>query len=205
MTSPEYLAQLQAFMPPWLGNAWRDDAEAINVRELQPFADGLARVDARADELLLRELDPRGTIELIGEWEADLGLPDDCLPAAATLQERQAAVVAQLTLQGGQSIPYFLGVAEKLGYEGVEITEIRPFVFGGSEFGGDDQFGPDDIRYEWEVTVPGERLVDFEYGVAEFGITPYGDWRAAEDLECRFRRSQPSHTYLIFNYLGAGA
>jgi hypothetical protein len=43
------------------------------------------------------ELNPYTTTELITEWEAAVGLPDACLPAATTLAERRKYVIFRLS------------------------------------------------------------------------------------------------------------
>ena len=43
------------------------------------------------------ELDPYSTTELITEWETAVGLPDACLPAATTIEERRDYVVFRLS------------------------------------------------------------------------------------------------------------
>lgn len=46
---------------------------------------------------LVSELNPYSTEQLITEWERSVGLPDACLPAATTLQERRDQVIFRLT------------------------------------------------------------------------------------------------------------
>ncbi len=109
----------------------------------------------------------------------------------------------KLTGRGGASIPYFLGLAEDLGYEGVTITEFRPFVFGWSRLGSPRwMLGPRSIRFYWMVNVPGERLTWFRFGAGVLGHDPHCAIARAEDLECRLRRWKPSHTELVFSYNG---
>lgn len=43
------------------------------------------------------ELNPHSTTELITEWETAVGLPDACLPAATSLDERRSYLVFRLT------------------------------------------------------------------------------------------------------------
>lgn len=45
---------------------------------------------------LATELDPRTTTDMITDWEAAMGLPDPCLPAATTLEQRRAWVLWRL-------------------------------------------------------------------------------------------------------------
>ena len=64
--SADYLSQLLALQPP--GAALPREPESIWVRLLAALADGFERVDARSNDLV-RESDPRSSIELITDWE----------------------------------------------------------------------------------------------------------------------------------------
>lgn len=196
-TTAQYLALLQNLLPP--GAAWPREDDADLTKILTAMADEFARIHCRALELF-EEADPRTTLELLGDWERVLGLPDDCTAAADTIQERRSAVLQRLTSLGGQSVAYFIGVAEALGYDGVEIEEYRPFECGASEC-GDPLNGPSSVRHEWRVAVPDPRVTDFRCGESECG-DPLGDIDRADDLECLLTRLKPAHTDLIFSYEG---
>lgn len=46
--------------------------------------------------VMIQELDPRTTRQMINEWETAVGLPDPCLPVAETLEERRQWVMWRL-------------------------------------------------------------------------------------------------------------
>ena len=71
-----------------------------------------------------RESDPAQTVELLEDWERAYGLPDHCTPLNATVQRRQAALVARIASQGAQSIAYYVSPAATLGYC-ITITEFQ--------------------------------------------------------------------------------
>lgn len=121
MTADDYRVLLQALLPH--GAAWPRDPDAVLTALLQAFADEFARVDVRVEDLF-NEMDPRTTYELLEDFERVTGLPDPCVPAEQTVNERRAALVTRLTGQGGQSIAYFLGLAAALGYGGPRWTPI---------------------------------------------------------------------------------
>jgi uncharacterized protein YmfQ (DUF2313 family) len=77
VTRDDYLAQLAALLPT--GPALSRDPDSALMRLLGLPAAELAEVDKRI-AALLAEADPRGTSELLPDWEADFGLPDDCSP-----------------------------------------------------------------------------------------------------------------------------
>lgn len=191
-----YLQQLQGYLPP--GQAWTRARSADLTKVLNIIAAELARVDARVQDLF-DEADPRTTDEMLTDWEHEYGLPDACTPTAITRQERIDALVEKYRRIGGQSPPYFIALAARLGYQ-IEIEEYRPFICGWSEC-GEALNGPDEVRYQWTVRVLGARLIDFYCGVSECGDA-LGDFRRAEDLECLLRLLQPAHTHLIVTYEG---
>ncbi len=86
-------------------------------------------VDGRAADLLETESDPPKTVELLPDWERNWGLPDPCYTAPQTIAQRQAALVARMTLYGSQSREFYINFAAFLGYT-ITITEYRPFMVG---------------------------------------------------------------------------
>lgn len=83
-----YAAMLTKLLPR--GRLWRRLLEGVLSRILLAIGDSLARIDQRALDLLA-EGDPTKTVELLPEYEADLGLPSD-----GTTDARRARVIAQL-------------------------------------------------------------------------------------------------------------
>jgi uncharacterized protein YmfQ (DUF2313 family) len=191
-----YLHSLQGLLPQ--GQAWTRDKSAVLTKVLELLAAELARVDTRI-QALHKEADPRTTVEMLTDWETHAGLPDTCTPAGVTYQERIAALVDKITRLGGQSPAFYIGIAERLGYE-IELVEYKPFICGYSEC-GDELNGGDEIRFQWVVRVLGARLTEFYCGVSECGDA-LGEFDQAEDLECILRLLKPAHTNLILSYEG---
>jgi uncharacterized protein YmfQ (DUF2313 family) len=112
--------------------------------------DGLCQywgfVDGRAADLLERESDPRKTIELLPDWERNWGLPDPCYTAPQTIAERQAALVARMTLWGSQSRQFYIDFAKQLGYT-ITISEYRPFMVGMDRVGDSRVYGDGSAPY----------------------------------------------------------
>lgn len=202
-----YLMMFQSLLPS--GQAWNRESGSSTTNLLTVMSSEFAKIHGRADDLL-NEADPRTTIELLSDWESNLGLPDTCTGGFNTIQERRDAVVQKVTMTGGQSAQYFKDVAAAIGYE-IEIAEFRPFVCGLSEcalteniqgnttliYGITDQ---EDIRFNWRVTVLGSRVTWFSCGVSELGKDHFAEIANASDLECLLNRIKPSHTNLIFSY-----
>ncbi|TCR60930.1 putative phage tail protein [Bosea sp. BK604] len=205
----DYAEALAALLPP--GPAWPRETGTA----LMGLVAGLAeiwgdRVDARAADLLERESDPRATIELLEDWERMAGLPDACLAEPLTIGDRQRALVARLTMLGGQSRAFFIGLAASLGYE-ITITEHSPFMAGISHVGDtryDDapdfrwEIGPAEVRYYWNIHMAAARLTWFRANAGQAGVDPHLRIGLATDLECLIRRFKPAHTEVFFDYTG---
>lgn len=185
------------------GPAWPREPDSI----LMQFVAGLAavwgeEVDPRAAALLTRESDPRFTSELLDEWERAWGLPDPCVTAPQTVEERRLALVSKITELGGQSRAFFIALAAAMGYT-ITITEYSPFIAGYSHAGDPYwQVGSPGIRFYWKVTVPNPRVSWFIAGQAHAGIDPMARIARAQDLECRLNQLKPGHTQIIFSYSG---
>ena len=190
-----YLEQFFALQPP--GPALPTDPESVWGRLLRGLAEEFERIETRSGNLV-RESDPRQSIELLPDWERVCGLPGDCAIAwDSTLQARRAAVVAQLTGAGGQRIAYFQQLAALLGLE-IDVTEYKPFLTGLSRC-GDRLNGDHDVRFVWSVIVKGQRVVRFRCGASVPGERLL-DFARREDLECLLRLYAPAHTVLIIGY-----
>lgn len=191
-TAEDYLIQLQELLPE--GAAWSRERDAVLSQILLGLAEELARVDARANELL-DEADPRVTFELLADWERVAGLPDDCAPADETTQQRQRSLVQKLTTMGGQSRAFFIELALKLGYPGAQIVEFRPLTCIGECTGSLD---PDPWRFVWRLDLPQETLMN-ELGCDGTCVEPLRSWGDAL-LECVISRLKPAHTKVTFAY-----
>lgn len=173
-TAMAYARQVFALLPT--GPAWPREAGTWLYRFVQGFVEEFARVHARVEDLL-REMDPRTTIELIGEWETMVGLPDPCITAPQTLQARRDAVVAQLTTVNGQNEAYYINLAAGIGYT---ITITYPAL------------------HTWRVNAPETTVRWARAGVAVAGdrVREWGN----DVLECAISHRKPSHTVLEFAY-----
>ncbi|MBE5528858.1 hypothetical protein A9J41_14040 [Laribacter hongkongensis] len=190
LTADDYAGQLAALLP--LGPAWKE-APGVD-RLLGAEAEALARVDRRSADLV-RELDPRTTHELLGSWERQAGLPDECTVPGGSMAARRDALVAKLLGVGGQSRAYFIGLAEAFGYPGTTITEFRPFT---CQSACDDSLDPDPWRFVWRVNLPKSaaiRQMDAESTCVD-ALAEWGD----TTIECVINRLKPAHTLVQFAY-----
>ncbi|MDD2109305.1 YmfQ family protein [Pseudomonas asiatica] len=192
-TAAEYREQLKALLP--LGQAFPRDPGTTLHNLLDGMSTELARVDARA-EVLLREVNPATTMEMLTDWERVAGLPDKCAGTLeSTVQGRRNALLAKLTATGGQSKDYFIAIAASLGYE-VTIEEFRPFRAGVSEAG--DALTNGDWIFTWRMHAPEVTVIPFRAGMSAAG-EPLRVW-GNDTLVCKIRQLAPAHTAVLFAY-----
>ena len=176
-----YLAQLKALMPQ--GAAWPQEAGTTLDALLGGLAEELARVDTRADQLMV-ETDPRVVTETLTDWERAWGLPDGCVVADPTVPGRRLALHQKVASLGGQSSAYYVGMAALLGYD----AEV-------------EQFTPSRLRFSLPQVILG-RPWAFAWRLAVFGPTVIMDTPiyASADLECVINRTKPAHTLVSFDW-----
>jgi uncharacterized protein YmfQ (DUF2313 family) len=197
------------------GAAWPRDLDAPLMKFVAGLAGVWGDVAQRADDLLVRESDPRATLEMLPDWERAFGLPDPCVAEPLTIGDRQKALVAKMTTEGGQSRAFFISLAASIGYT-IAIREYAPFMCGISQVGDTTdgaggeprwEIGPPEMRFYWTVKVGAVRLTWFRVGDGggQAGIDPHLRIALATDLECLLRRYKPAHTDILFDYSGLGA
>lgn len=191
LTAEDYAQHLKVLFPQ--GAAWRLEAGSVQASLLNAMAEELARVDARSKELL-SQIDPRTTSELLNEWEATLGLPDNCGSPPTLMQHRRNAVLAKIAAVGGQSKQYFIELASVFGFA-ITITEFSPFTAGSTV--GAPIYGSD-WAYAWQVNAPLNTITTFRAGQSAAG-EPLRAW-GNDRLECLLTRYKPAHTTIIFSY-----
>lgn len=193
-TAEQYKDQLRALLP--LGPAWDPGLVPEVDLVLTGVAQEFARFDARA-VIALNEMDPGGVSELVPDWEAVMGLPDECLGANTSFEDRRLAVQQRLVAVGGQSISYFIRLAAGQGYPNASVTEHRAPRFGRSRFGS-AHFGTWSAQFLWTLNTGGRHKAGRRFGVSywgeRFGSNP------GNAIECVIRRAAPAHTAVRINY-----
>lgn len=195
LNAESYLHKLQALLPK--GRAWAHEVGSVLTNLLTGIAQEFARIDVRIDELL-DETDPRTTSELLPDWERVAGLPDPCVTIDQTLAQRRLALESKLTMQGGQSRPYFIEMADALGYPNTTIDEYSTFNCG--ESGCGDPLWTEDDRFTWQINLPSDGAITyFSCGESTCGepLQAWGD----EAIECRINKFKPAHTTVVFAYV----
>jgi uncharacterized protein YmfQ (DUF2313 family) len=178
MDAAAYARQLKQLLPP--GRLWNLEPGSWLERTLLAIADELARIDARASQLV-DEWDPSTATETLEDWERMLGIPDEETPLAETVAERRFHVARKWRARGGQSRAYFIDLAEWAGCS-VAIVETAPHTW---RMDVSPPYAAETKRFRTGLSRVGERL--FVRGDAEF--------------EAIVNRWKPAHTVLVFNYL----
>lgn len=163
---------------------------------LGAIAGPIADVEAEA-AALMDETDPRSAVNLLPDFERVLG-PDPCGRDLndRTLEQRQRQAHQRWTARGGQSIPYYLGIAEGLG-ETVEIEEFWPTKVGVLCAGMALIPEGEQFTYRIKLALISQWLFRASQNVAGDPLGGYG----VNDVECELRRLKPAHTQLVFAYI----
>ncbi len=144
----EYTSAIQSLFP--VGRVWPRMPDSVIAAVIRSLAEAYQHSDADATQLLIDAF-PGTTSALLPEWEATLGLPDDCACNASNDEvTRRHAVVSKLIGTGGQSAAYFISLSKAMGYE-IAIKQYRQARSGLSVCG--DAINGDRWPYVWEVNV----------------------------------------------------
>jgi uncharacterized protein YmfQ (DUF2313 family) len=188
MTHSELLKRL---LPP---ESYSPNAPLISA-ELAAEGNALDFAQGYADQILL-ESDPRTAVVTLSDWERVYGLPEPEIVAAGisqSVQERRAALVAKVNLEGGQDIPFFINLAAALGYA-ITITECQPHT---TEHDTEHPVYDEQYRFVWYVNAA---LVTLRESTTEDDTEmPTAVWGNAL-LEAAIRRYKPAHTHVLFSY-----
>jgi len=172
----DYFQQLEKLLPR--GPAW-----SSHDKLLAGLAPAFAAVHQRANDLI-RESDPRQTVELIDRWEACCGLPDSCsIPGTETISQRQQRLNAKISATGGITEDFYLQVLSDLGYPGATITTYP---------------GVEGKEFDWQVNFTETTAVSVMTCKSRCNepIRTWGDTIA----ECVITKLCPSHTIVLFSY-----
>lgn len=190
----DFLAQFQRLLPR--GRVWQRGWGLPQAEALLTLMPAWVRLHGRANDLIADAF-PCSTLELLPEWEASLGLPDECIGELDTLQQRQSAVCAKFTARGGQSVDYFIALAAAAGYD-ITIQQFAPFRASINRAG--DPLYSEDWAYAWRISAPLATMVYFTAGHSVAG-DPLAAWGNAT-LTCLIERYAPAHTHIIWDFGG---
>ena len=189
----DYASALGALLPT--GMAWPRESKTVRSAVLRAMGRSFQRSDDDAVNLISGAFPPTAT-SMLPEWEATLGLPDDCVIGEVdSVSDRQRMVVAKLIGTGGLNRDYYIHIAETLGYV-ITITQFRPSMCGMSACG--DALNGDEWPFVWRINAP-ETTIKYALSGASYCGDPLSSW-GNKQLECALTKIAPSHLYLIFSY-----
>lgn len=188
----EYTKVFLDLLPP--GDFFETDPEAAFYKLAEAISQTFVEIDQSIDDLV-SESYPDTTVDLLPEWEKNYGLPDACTNYNESIQERQKDLVAKYAAKGGQSVAYFIMLAEFLGYT-ITITEFLPFRTNVNHT-NDILYG-EEWMWIWQVNYSGSNPIYFRTNVSTTNerLIVYGNDR----LVCFFNKYKPAHTKVIFNF-----
>lgn len=166
------------------------NTQGTNLRKL---LFGMAREMKRSEELIALfavEHDINQTNLLIENWESALGIPDDCIEVADTIEERRRNVLLKLFSLGAQTAQDFIDIAALFGFTVtiIPLTDVAfppydvPFIPVGFPSG----------RFVW--IVEGENIV---LGVPPYDV-PFDLIVGPTIIQCLFNQLKPANTRIIF-------
>lgn len=136
--------------------------------------------------------------ELLSDWERVLGLP---INLSDIYQKRLDLVLQKLAEMGGLSIPYFIGLAQKMGYA-ITIVEGASELFRAGVNRAGDPISSEASMWLWRVYVHGisQKVYYFRAGVSRAGdrLSTYTD----PVIESVFNDLKPAFTLCVFSYEG---
>lgn len=195
MNLNDYKEMVWALYPK--GLAWIRENGVLDKLNTAIAAE-LLKLEGRINTCL-DEADPRTTAEMISDWERVWGLPDECSPLGATLQERRTAIISKMLISGGMPPIFYQRLIESMGYDVDDLIEWKPLVIGERLTTG-TMTDPDPMtRFNWGWGIRGFSANMFECGVSQC-YDPLGDWSDATELVCRINKLKPAHTAVIFNF-----
>lgn len=155
------------------------------------------RLQASAEQMLAA-IEPATSRTMLADWERVCGIVTDL---TKSYSDRVKRVIIQLNAVGGLSIPYFIELAESIGYR-IEIKEFSHLANDLPNAGDIPiQNSPTEVLgYMWRVDVKNadDNITRFRAGQSSAGdrLTDFGD-RILEEF---FKDLKPAHTYCYFAY-----
>jgi uncharacterized protein YmfQ (DUF2313 family) len=190
---PTILRSVVAKLPTGFALGRRDGVIDIALEgAITPVVD----IEAGAEAMMV-ETDPRSADNFLADFERVLG-PDPCGRDAGGLSvgDRRRLAHQRWTATGGQSIPYLVGLAAKLGVS-ITIEEFWPSRAGVLRAG--QPVRAEGCQFVFRVHIPGlVTVINFKAGVSRAG-QKLGSFQISS-IECDIRRLKPAHTQVTFAY-----
>lgn len=172
------------------------DRNGKNIRvDFDAYGNALNQVQNYAKKAL-NAVTPFYADELLEDWERVLGLATN---KSTLYQVRLNRVIEKLMEIGGLSIPYFISLAKKMGYE-ITITEGASEIFRAGVNRAGDPLGDQGLMWVWRVNVKSQfkDIYYFRAGVSRANdpLSQYSD----PVIESVFNDLKPAFTHCTFFY-----
>lgn len=180
------------------GPAWGSpDGQAVSLASgLAKFTrvliDSFEWLYARGFRLAL-EGSMQGVSELLPDWEAEYGLPEDCFVGDQSTAQRLQALARKVKAEAINHPQQFVRIALDYDFE-IEIEEPAIFECGFSEVAGYHELGHSNEETYWVVRIKDAAFSYFEAGLGECGYDPLFSFGVAEQILCLFRKLAPAWT-----------
>ena len=180
---------LKQLLPPV---SYALDAPHLDA-ELQAEANRFTLIQDSAD-LVRNGITPFFSNSLLPDWERVLDLTPD---TNLSYQQRLELVLVKLAETGGLSIPYFVQLAKKLGYD-ITIDELEPFQAGVSRAG--DLLTHPGILWVWVINIFGAKSLVYRFRSGGSVAGERLSFWADTVIESVFNDLKPAHTFCYFTY-----
>ena len=146
---------------------------------------------------VVNEYNPQKTTALIQEWEEFVGIPDDCIPVASTIEQRRLNVLLKLAGINVTTEKQFKNVASILGYN-IEVSNgvststfplTLPFLL----------ISEASAPFTIVITLPSSIQPSGFALTFPFTLTS----QQPAILDCLFNKLKPANTQLFFRYSNA--
>ena len=146
---------------------------------------------------VVNEYNPQKTTALIQEWEEFVGIPDDCIPVALTIEQRRLNVLLKLSGINVTTEKQFKNVASILGYN-IEVSNgvststfplTLPFLL----------ISEASAPFTIVITLPSSIKPSGFALTFPFTLTS----QQPAILDCLFNKLKPANTQLFFRYSNA--
>lgn len=193
----DYADVLRKLLPR--GRVWTREDAGTQAAVLDALAVTAEGIDSSALTLIAAAF-PATADQLLPEWDATLGLPDACFGPFTDDEQNRQQVVAKLIGAGGQSIAYFVSLAQSLGCE-ITITEFAVHTVTSAVT---TPIAGTAWPFTWQVSIAGTHdarwyTVDDPVETALSLLTGTPD-TTEKIVECLLRRYAPAQTIVVFEY-----
>ena len=194
ITTQQYFTLLKNLLPPGMAFNIEDDTAELG-QTLIYLASWLKQADERV-QTIFSESDPRAPLMLLPEWERSLGLPDECTAFTPTILQRQQAVYAKFSDEGGARIPKYLALAQALGYQNTTITRFKVHT---CEMDCETPIFDENWRFAWQINLP-KAITVIEATCQSTVEEPLRSW-GDTTIECVINREAQAIGQVLFAYI----